>query len=606
MAIAAVLYLATVLVVENAEMRWFKTHYQHILALLGIAVVGIIVMWPLTHPGLFTAHDIWHQVARFYHYHASIEAGFWPPGWIMNLANGYGYPLFYFSYHLPWMVGELLLRVGFQIPEALKLLFGGAVVASGLTMYWFCWSVTKKILPSLAGAIAYIIAPYHFLTVYVAAAIGSVFQFVFVPLMFLGVYKIIVKKPAVSGVILLALGLAGSILSHLMSTVMILPFLALWTLLCLIAFDKRNGALWLRHTAKLIVAGLIAVLISAFYLAPLFTYKSAIIADSAGGFRSLYETNFVHLKQLIYSSWGFGPIISNAKDGEISMQVGIVQWLGVGGLALILLLSVGNTYFVPKSRQISKLYQLLQLKKVLDFKQDSRTSVLILILFTTTCLAMLDVSQSFWQFVNRYMTLDYPWRLLLLAVFFGSAAVALALSYIKPRFLKIIFILVLVSLAWYTNRNHIGVNMYTQIAVEDYVDAETTTNTFAEYLPRNATDGTMRKKHSFIIEPSAVSTISAQSAVSTSARVTVPSDGIYTLHHYDFPTLSVMVDERPATVSTNSDGLLQVLLTSGQHDLQIFVVKTTAVAYGTILSLVTIACLIGYILIRLIQNYAKN
>jgi hypothetical protein len=255
---------------------------------------------------------------------------------------------------------------------------------------------------------------------------------------------------------------------------------------------------------------------------------------------------------------------------------------------------------------LKKFYQVLRIRSIFKLNFDSRLPSIILILFGTICFAMLDVSQPLWGFANEYMTLDYPWRLLLLAVFFGSAATALALSYVKPLILKIVAIVLLITLAWYTNRNHIGVNLYTQVAVEDYVDAETTTNTFAEYLPVKAHDAMMREKHPFILEPTAVATISAQSAVSTIAEVSASVGGIYTLHHYAFPTLSVLVDDRPVTTSVSSDGLLQILLTQGQHIVTISVIKTPVVTTGAVLSLVTITSFMGYILFRIIKRYVKK
>lgn len=584
-------------------MKWFKSNYQQLLAVLIIVVVGIVAMWPLTHPGLFTAHDIWHQVARFYHYHASISDGFWPPGWIITLANNYGYPLFYFSYHLPWMIGVVLLRLGFAIPEALKLLYGGAFVLSGLTMYWFCWSVTKKLLPALVGAVVYLLAPYHFLTVYVAAALGSVFQFVFVPLMFLGVYEIVVKKSQQRGVLILVVGLTASVLSHLMSVVMVAPFLALWTFLLLLFHAQRNKHRWLQALGRLFLAGLLAFLLSAFYLLPLMAYKSAILADTNGGFSSLYTTNFVSLKQLLYSPWGFGPITSNVKDGEISMQVGVAQWLGVALLLGILSLLLVDTYLVPRSAGIRWFVKRIRLDSWLETHQDRHTGAIVLLLFALVCFSMLSASTPVWELASSLLTLDYPWRQLVLAVFFGSVAVGIGLSFFKPLALQLMLVVFFIATAWYTNRNHIGVNLYTDIPVADYVDAEITTNTFSEYLPVGTNDKFILVTRPWILEPDTLATASGISATQLNIDAWVKNDGWYTLHHYAFPTLSVTVDDQPTPIKKSGEMLISVPLSSGQHRISVHVVRTPIVILGYMLSIITLIGLIAY---GLIQRYTHQ
>lgn len=579
---------------------------QHIVALLVIAVAGILVMWPLTHTGLFTAHDIWHQVARFYHYHDVLSTGTWPPGWVATLANGYGYPLFYFSYHLPWMVGEVLLRLGFSLPVALKILFGGAVVVSGWTMYAFSWAVTRKWVPSLVAAIVYIIAPYHFLSVYVAAAIGTVFQFVFVPLMFLGSLLITRRTRRSVGIILLGLGLAGSILSHLMLTVMILPFLLIWTVGCVLIFAKSSKTRWTSLVADFLITGVLACLLSAFYLLPLVTYKSAIVADSVDGFRELYKLHFVSAKQLLYSSWGYGPITTEAKNGEVSFQVGIVQWLGVAGLSVVVLLSLLITK-TNKSRLTgarAKIHNWMEL--LFEVPKNLGIVVLLLFLFLLACIGMLDISAPAWLLANVFMTLDYPWRLLLLAVFFGSATIGLLLASIRVRALQLALAVLIISAAWYTNRNHIGVNLYTEIPVADYVEAESTTNSYSEYLPKGAYDKVMFEHYSFVLEPEAVATVTAQTAISIDASVSTTQSGTFTLRHYSFPTVVISVDGQEVQEATDPSGLSRIPLSQGTQKVVISAVQPSSSRVGGAISVVSAIALFAYILWKIARSYAKK
>ncbi|MBI4033251.1 MAG: hypothetical protein HY377_01945, partial [Candidatus Blackburnbacteria bacterium] len=58
---------------------------RHTIPLVLILTFSVIGMKALFHPDLFTAHDIWHQVARLYHYQSAAFGGQFPPYWISNL-----------------------------------------------------------------------------------------------------------------------------------------------------------------------------------------------------------------------------------------------------------------------------------------------------------------------------------------------------------------------------------------------------------------------------------------------------------------------------------------------------------------------------------------
>lgn len=156
-----------------------------------LILIGVLVgLRPLFHPGLYTAHDIWHQVARLYHYSESLKAGIFPPRWVPPLANGFGYPLFYFSYHTPWFVAAPLVLLGMSVASSLKTTFALAYLASGLGIYVLAFHLTRSRLASITASILYLIAPYQFFTLYVSTAIGTAFQLSLLPWLFLGLVLI--------------------------------------------------------------------------------------------------------------------------------------------------------------------------------------------------------------------------------------------------------------------------------------------------------------------------------------------------------------------------------------------------------------------------------
>src|SRR3989344_707047 len=105
---------------------------KHTIYVFFVLIFSLVGMKALFHPGLYTAHDIWHQVARFYYYLQAVNDGQIPPYWIGQLANNFGYPLHTFSYHLPWIVGVLLSKMGMDLFTTIRSLFIISYVCSGI------------------------------------------------------------------------------------------------------------------------------------------------------------------------------------------------------------------------------------------------------------------------------------------------------------------------------------------------------------------------------------------------------------------------------------------------------------------------------------------
>lgn len=525
-------------------------------------------MAALFHTGLYTAHDMWHQVARLYHYTQALKDGQLPPTWISQLAMGHGYPLFFFSYHLPWIFGAPLVLLGASIEFTIKYLFFFSVVASGFAMYMLGLHLFKNRWAATIAAGTYIWAPYHFLTVFVSAAIGTAFQFALVPLLFLGITLVCRKQPR-TGMLLLGGSIAASILAHALTFIFIMPFMALFAVV-LILGEPNNVRL--RKLLLLATAGLLGLLLSAFYLVPFISLSSAIIAGNQGnGFTDIYKSNFATLSQLLYSPWGFGPIVSNAKDGEISLQIGIVQWLGILSTLLLGLASLLGRFW-PKVRALSSTLPL--------------SAWTMVGLFSLSVLGMLDSSQPAWDAVTKFISLDYPFRLLLLAVFFGSLSIGFVVSALQIPWMRALFGVFVLVLALYTNRNHVRVNMYTYVPLSLYIESETTTNTFHEYLPRKADSSLLKDGTAPVIAvPSGLSASNVvRNTIQTSFSVSLPEESTIALADFDFPGQQVYVDGGFVSHSVDGAGRIQLSVPAGTHQIVRVHEQTAAQQTGIILT----------------------
>ncbi len=535
----------------------------HILLLFILLALTTAASLPLFHNELFSAHDIWHQVARLYHYNEVVMAGQFPPRWVAALANGYGYPLFIFSYHLPWLFALPMTLSGISIFTAMRMLFVFGLFASAVSMYILQLRITKKPWASFVGSSIYVWAPYHFLSVYVAAAIGTVFLFALLPLLFVGI-DLVLKRSYKWGTLVIASAISGSILTHLMTLAMILPFAVVFFITQMIRTKTKITK------SGIALSGItLGLLISSFYLIPLIKYLPEIAASSeSGGLSDNFQRYFPSLRQLVYSGWGYGPIISNAKDGDISMQIGIAQWLAFGTMISLVLIS-----------KIKKLKNLVS-------KQYTKVALGYGLLFILSIFFILDISLPFWKFAVKFVTLDFPFRLLIISVFSGSVLASLAIATLKNRHLKIILGVSLVLIALYTNRNHRKVNMYTQYSLEDYVGAETTTNTYHEYLPLTAS-GELLKDNS-------------EQAVIRDNHLMVKQemleDGVLSLHQFAFPGIEAKVNEKTIDTAIDEKGRIKIQLAKGTHDIQVGFQKNSLIRFSEFLSLVGLAIIFILIL----------
>ena len=126
-----------------------------------LIILSVFTLKDLFKPNFYTSHDGIHQVVRLYYFDQAIRDGQIPPRWAGGLLNGFGYPLFAFSYHLPWFIAEPIYLSGFTIFESIKLTFLIGFILSGITMYFFQKELFGR-LGAFVGTIIYLYAPYRF------------------------------------------------------------------------------------------------------------------------------------------------------------------------------------------------------------------------------------------------------------------------------------------------------------------------------------------------------------------------------------------------------------------------------------------------------------
>lgn len=534
-----------------------KTLAEHRIYLILILFFSMLGMKALFHPGLFTAHDIWHQVVRLYYYYQGINDGQFLPTWVGQLANGFGYPLFLFSYHLPWLIGVPFLKIGLDIPTVLKTLFFLSYIGSGLTMYFFVNNLLKNKLSAILSSILYLWLPYHFLIIFVGGSIGIAFVFTFLPLVFLGIN--LTREESKLGPAALALGLSGITLSHIMHLIFLSPIILIFLLWSFAHTKKR-----VNFFKNIFFGIMLSALISSFYLIPAAYYNQFTRAHQETGFYELYKRNFVNFNQIVYSKWGYSPIVNNAKNGEVSFQLGFAQWISIVSLIVLIII-----------------------KKLTG--RNKSLSMLLLLGFAISIFLMLDYSSFFWKSAVKPFTLDFPFRLLLPAAFIASifAGIVLASTAKKAQGLILIFLTII---ALYTNRNHININQYTNFPISTYLNIETeiTTNTYNEYLPKLANTKLLNKPWNEAVGDNlSVSDVKHTTNSLSFNLNSSKAENISTGQFY-FPGQNLYLDNKLIQSDIDKEGRISFLTPPGQHSILIKYQETTLIKASKFLTIIGI------------------
>ncbi|HKZ35269.1 MAG TPA: hypothetical protein VJ242_01010 [Patescibacteria group bacterium] len=404
------------------------------MVIFGLTLLSLWLTQSLWLPGWFTSHDGVTHLARLAQYLTLLADGQIPPRFAGTLLGHLGYPVFVFSYHLPFMIGSVFSFLGFNLTNSLKLVFGLSVFWSGLGMYlllkqWF------KPLASFVGAFLFLAAPYRLLLVFVRAAVGEALALSLLPWLLLALHK--------KNLIGIALMVGLVTLSHSLFWPMYWGLVLTYVLLIFKGWSRRY------------VGGLVLGLgLSAFYWLPLLLERKLIVFDQTN--TNLAVGHLLELKQLLYSPWGYGYSHSGIEQDAMSFQVGIAQWLVVGAAVGWLLLK----------------------------RRFPALVLWALVWFALAILLMVDWvgARYLWQNLAVIKMIDIPWRLISVAVFVVSFLAAWLVSQQK----KLAWVLAfgLMAVALYTNRNHLRVNQVINPPEADFYTYAGTTTFLNEFRPR--------------------------------------------------------------------------------------------------------------------------
>lgn len=358
-------------------------------SVLLLLVITLFYIYPFFQKGYFSTDDGEWAVVRLTEMVREIRDYQFPPRWSNYLNHGYGYPLFLFTYPLPYYTGSIIRLFGLNYISIIKLLFVGNVFIGTAGMYYFTKSYWQT-YGALISAVLYLVAPYKLVNLYQRGSIGEVMVMAVVPwLLWAWDRWIGGKKPA--GLIVAVL-LAFTILSHNIGGLLFTAYFLFY-----IAFFLKK-----KNLLKNIYPIFQGLLLSSFFWLPALVEKKYIYLDKF----SLADKglHFASISELLM------PItISSVKP---PLFLGSMHLLAV--LVAIYLFISGrfkNNIIVP----------------------------LNITIFILSIFMVLPVSRPIWN-VSLLSSIDFPWRVLMISVFSMSILGGAATVFIKNNILKLIIL----------------------------------------------------------------------------------------------------------------------------------------------------------------------
>ena len=282
---------------------------------LCILLISIIVCIPLMNKNINIYKDDGIQhVCRLIGTYQTIKSGEMLPMIMSNLCNNFGYSWNIFYSPLTAYAPLIFKIFNFTFTNCLKIFMFAVTLLSGITMYTFMMNVTKNKNVSLLSSILYVLAPYRITDMYIRIAVAELASFVFIPIIFDGLYSVL-KEEKLS--FKLICGTVGLILTHTVITM----YMAIICVLYLVFNIRKLKSV--KVVRALVISIVCILLITSFYWVGLLQHHNATSYEvfvpgrmEVGNKLEYYKTEFY---QLFHTN----------KDQTMIYAIGLVTVLGL-------------------------------------------------------------------------------------------------------------------------------------------------------------------------------------------------------------------------------------------------------------------------------------
>lgn len=242
-------------IIEN---KW--THY------IIIAIIGLLISIPMLNMQIIETHDGSIHLLRIIGLNNSMKNSEFPFLIAPYYCRDFGYSMSAIYPQLVTYIPFLFAMITKSFNLGLKIFAMLTIPISGICMYNFTRDTTKRKDISFLSAIIYMTFPYRFEDIFTRYAIGEFTAFIFLPIVFHGLYNLINgdrKKH-----FYIAIGAIGLILSHTITTIYAAIF-------CVIYIIYNFKKFWDKDVIKKCIVNVIFILlVSSLFIVPLFEYKT--------------------------------------------------------------------------------------------------------------------------------------------------------------------------------------------------------------------------------------------------------------------------------------------------------------------------------------------
>lgn len=316
-----------------------------------------------------------------------------------NFCNNFGYSWNIFYSPLTAYIPLIFRIFSFSFETCLKLFMFVVTVATGIAMYKFVIKITKNKNIAILASVLYIIAPYRITDMYVRMALAELTSFIFIPMVFSGMYSIINENKKSS---LLIIGASGLILTH----TVVCMYTAMLCFIYLIVFIRKLNK---KSILNLLVSLLMIVLITSFYWVGLAQhyFSTSYEVFVPGRMERVDVLNFykTSLSQLVYTD----------QEQKMIYEIGIVTFMGL----LLTPIAIMKFEKQEKEKDFIKIYSLfgilgivltIMTLKIFPFEKLPGTFTMIqftfrLFEFTSFFFALIS-AVNFWILIKNFNIRD--------------------------------------------------------------------------------------------------------------------------------------------------------------------------------------------------------
>ena len=361
---------------------------------------------PLLWRGVFDGHDLLFHLNRIEGIASGLRNGQFPVRIHSSTLLGYGYAAPEFYPELFLYVPAVLRNLGVSLSASVRVFEACINLATALVCYLCVRSLMHSRRAAVGAGVLYTLCVYRLVNLYTRATLGESLAMIFFPVVLLGLYEVLRRDEKRWP--LLALGMTGVCMSHLLSTLFCAAFCALAALLSV----KKLFAEKKRMLPILLAAG-VTVLCGLWFYVPMMQYTADGISTSV----VLNAAENVHVPGSFLV--GFAGDAGADAPEDFAYTIGVVPGLAMLlGCALLLVrrYAAGRETFQSENDRLSLV--LLGLGA-------------LALLLCTDCFPWTFLCSLRKPFSTFFMQMQFPWRFVSIAA--PMLSVAAAWGYLREE-----------------------------------------------------------------------------------------------------------------------------------------------------------------------------